>query len=280
MLLQTYVGLGLCNKDILYFLAHDHKILISERTLKRRLAAMKLYRRKGQSKLVDVALFIFSRCQSSGMLLGYRWMHQKCRENGLNVDKETVRILLGIIDPWGVMKRSKRRLHRRKYFSAGPNAVWHIDGYDKLKPYGICIHGCIDRFSRNIMWLHAWNTNNNPKLVASYFIGAVSTYNGCPERVRSDAGTENTSVEQMQYFLRRDHVDRYAGRLSFVYGSGTTNTRIESWWGILRKQCIQYWMDLFSHLKEDGYFTGDALDKNLMQFCFLETIEVSKIRIY
>ena len=22
--------------------------------------------------------------------------------------------------------------------------MWHIDGYDKLKPYGFPIHGCID----------------------------------------------------------------------------------------------------------------------------------------
>ena len=22
--------------------------------------------------------------------------------------------------------------------------VWHVDGYDKLKPYGFPVHGCID----------------------------------------------------------------------------------------------------------------------------------------
>ena len=26
----------------------------------------------------------------------------------------------------------------------GPDFVWHLDGYDKLKPYGFPIHGCID----------------------------------------------------------------------------------------------------------------------------------------
>lgn len=25
-----------------------------------------------------------------------------------------------------------------------PNFLWHIDGYDELKPYGFAIHGCID----------------------------------------------------------------------------------------------------------------------------------------
>lgn len=26
----------------------------------------------------------------------------------------------------------------------GPNYIWHIDGYDKLSPYGLPIHGCVD----------------------------------------------------------------------------------------------------------------------------------------
>ena len=26
----------------------------------------------------------------------------------------------------------------------GPNWCWHIDGYDKLKPFGFPIHACID----------------------------------------------------------------------------------------------------------------------------------------
>ena len=26
----------------------------------------------------------------------------------------------------------------------GPNHVWHLDGYDKLPPFGFAIHACID----------------------------------------------------------------------------------------------------------------------------------------
>ena len=28
----------------------------------------------------------------------------------------------------------------------GPDFVWHLDRYDKLKPYGFVIHGCIDGY--------------------------------------------------------------------------------------------------------------------------------------
>lgn len=30
------------------------------------------------------------------------------------------------------------------FVKQGPDFVWHLDGYDKLKPYGFAFHGCID----------------------------------------------------------------------------------------------------------------------------------------
>ena len=30
------------------------------------------------------------------------------------------------------------------FYIQGSNYVWHLDGYDKLSPFGLCIHGCID----------------------------------------------------------------------------------------------------------------------------------------
>ncbi len=33
-------------------------------------------------------------------------------------------------------------------------------------------------------------------------------------------------------------------------------------------------MDIFQTLKDDGHFSGDFLDKNLIQFCFLNLVQV------
>ena len=59
---------------------------------------------------------------------------------------ETSRIMecLQKLDPDGVGDRRKKRLRGRAYHSKGPNFIWHIDGYDKLKPFGFNVHGCID----------------------------------------------------------------------------------------------------------------------------------------
>lgn len=35
-------------------------------------------------------------------------------------------------------------MSKASLFYQGPDFVWHLDGYDKLKPYGFAIHGCID----------------------------------------------------------------------------------------------------------------------------------------
>ena len=90
-------------------------------------------------------------------------MHLRCLQQGFVVTQNTVRALQQLLDPEGVAPRRKRRLVRRMYRSAGPNAAWHMDGYDKLKPFGIAINGCIDGYSRKIMWLETYRPITPPR---------------------------------------------------------------------------------------------------------------------
>ncbi|XP_032365456.1 uncharacterized protein LOC116680989 [Etheostoma spectabile] len=210
---------------------------------------------------------------TNGQMQGYRWLHLRAVQQGYVVSQDTIRRIIKLVDPQGVELRRARRLRRRQYSCRGPNALWHMDGYDKLKPYGIAINGCIDGFSRYVLWMEAYTTNSDPKVVASYFIKTVSSIGGCPERIRADRGTENGCVEEMQIFLRRNHPDSFAGERSFLYGRSTANQRIEGWWGTLRKQSAQFWMNLFQTFQDDGHFTGDFLDKSLIQFCFLNLVQ-------
>ena len=57
------------------------------------------------------------------------------------------RQILKLLDPEGVEERKMHRLRRRLYISQGPNYCIHVDGYDKLKPYGFAIHGAIDGYA-------------------------------------------------------------------------------------------------------------------------------------
>ncbi|KAL3866443.1 hypothetical protein ACJMK2_043739 [Sinanodonta woodiana] len=91
--------------------------------------------------------------------------------------------------------------------------------------------------------------------------------------MRGDMGTENVRVAAMQKFLRRsDGLDIENDR-TFIYGKSTLNTRIESWWGILRKECCQIWMEELKVLRDSGFFSGNALDINLVQFCLMRLLQ-------
>ncbi|KAJ8381182.1 hypothetical protein SKAU_G00019600 [Synaphobranchus kaupii] len=118
----------------------------------------------------------------------------------------------------------------------GPNQVWHVDGYDKLKPFGIAISGCIDGYSRRVMWLSSGSTNNDPAVIARYYLQCISNCGVVPARLRTDCGTENGDMAAIHCSLREDHTDEFAGPLSHMYGTSTANQRIESWWSFFRKQ--------------------------------------------
>jgi hypothetical protein len=205
-------------------------------------------------------------------------MYAKCREHGLRVRKEDVRLLLKELDPRGVSRRLARRLRRRNYFSKGPNFIWHIDSYDKLKPYGICINGSIDGFSRKMIWLNAYTTSSDPKLIGGYYIEAVQHLGGCPRVVRGDLGTENGYVRGFQRFLVPIQPDCTID--SYLEGASTANQRIEYWWGFFRRECVEFWLTLFADLRDNGFFDGGFLDKGLLQFCCMGLIQVSKLIIY
>ena len=148
----------------------------------------------------------------AGSLQGYRSMWHTLRREGMQVSRETIATILRGEDPEGCTERKKRRLKRRIYIKLGPNYMWHIDGYDKLKPYGFAIHGCIDSFSHKILWLFVDRSNNHPGIIGKAYLDAVKRFGGCPLKVRSDLGTENGIVAGAQAFFRNDLI-------SHTYGS-------------------------------------------------------------
>ena len=66
---------------------------------------------------------------------------------------------------------------------AGPNFISHIDGYDKLKPYGFCIHSAIDGYSRCILWLEVGPSNNDPMVTIQNYVDCMRQLGGCPQVV-------------------------------------------------------------------------------------------------
>lgn len=273
-LIKYYFQMGLKYRDIIRALNLYHGIDISERHLKRLLKGQHLSRRKHYSAVNDIITFIDNQLRFSGKQHGYRWMWYKCMVAGLKCTKEEVRLVLHHLDPRGTEQRRARRLLRRTYISKGPNYIWHIDSYDKIKRYGFCINGCIDGYSRAIIWLNCYTTSNDPAVIGGYFMQAVISEGGCPLLVRCDLGTENIRVKEYQRFCRRNGVDNRAGANSFLEGPSTANQRIEYLWNFLRRECTDYWILFFRDIEAEGYFDGSFLDISLLQFCFMHLVQV------
>lgn len=163
-LIIEYFSLGFKHTEIRAFLKSLHGYTIAARTLKRKLSRLGLYRRKCYSPINDVVRFIENELKTSGQLHGYRWMHLRCLQNNLVVTQGIVSEIQRLLDPKGHDFRKRKRLRRRQYFNKGPDYLWHVDSYDKLKPYGLCINGCIDGFSRYIIWLRIGPTSSDPKV--------------------------------------------------------------------------------------------------------------------
>lgn len=82
--------------------------------------------------------------------------------------------------------------------------MWHIDGHDKLKPFGFSIHGCIDGFSRRLLWLEVASTNINAEVIAKYYLDAVKQVGGLPRKIRYYTTIELKTVWLKHYTLSLD----------------------------------------------------------------------------
>ena len=203
-IVKDYFKKGYSYLEILEYLKTYHGKTMSLSTLKRYFKSENYFRRPlhGRRATYDeVKEVVSEEIRGSGSNLGYRRVWSHLKTSGLLVRREDVRLALHELDPENVSKRRRHRLQRRKYRNPGPNYVWHIDGHDKLKPYGLSIHGCIDGYSRRIIWLEVASTNKVPELIAKYYLDALKQILGKPKFVKADNGTEHSIIEPLHTYF-------------------------------------------------------------------------------
>ena len=252
-----------------------HALALSVPHLKRILRRLGLKRRLPcpQDKLERLIDIVRQQLNTSGNCLGYKSMWRRIRKMGLCVPRNAVRCALLMLDPDGVKNRRRRRLVRRNYVNPGPNFCWHIDGYDKLKLFGFAVHAAIDGFSRKILWIEVGPSNNNPMVVASYYLEAALQVKVVPRTMRCDLGTENAHLSLLQPYFTRNYDGPFSEISSFMYGKSTANQRIEAWWSILRRQGANYWISLFKDMQSIGLLdTHNPIHIKCLRFAFLNLI--------
>ena len=286
-LTEYYFNRGPTYRCITLMFGTHHGIDMNERTLKRRLKDYGLKRLDAvNDDLVQRVrdLILLEICTGPDSLSGYRTMwHVLLLRHHIHVPRRLVESLLREVDPRWVELRKRRCLHRRTYVSPGANFCWHIDRYDKLKPFGFSIHGCVDGFSRRILWLEVQRSNKNPRLMARYFLDYVKAVHGCPALVYTDRGTENGLIAAMQCHLRAEGVDEYAGSRAHKYVKSIRNQRIEGYWSHYRRQRASWWIDFFNDLDESDILDlTSEIHREALWFSFADVLQndLDKVKDY
>ena len=273
-IITEYFNRGFEYRSILLFLQRFHGFTMSVSTLKRRLRRYGLKKRGvtfSEHQIAQMRQIIQNEIRDSpSSLLGYRGMWSKLKTTyKIVVPRDIVMNMLREVDPEGTQERKSRRLKRRTYLSAGPNDTWHIDGYDKLKPYGLPIHGCVDGFSRKILWLRVCKTNNNPVVTACHFLRLVKENYVCPKLVRTDCGTENGIIAAMQCTLTNNENGHR-------YGTSVANQRIENWWSHKRRAFSNWVMDYFKALVDEGkLLLGNYFHMECIRYVFSDLLQAN-----
>lgn len=116
------------------------------------------------------------------------------------------------------------------------------------------MHGCVDGFSRTIIYLRCIS-NNRASSVLSLFLEGIDNF-GLPLRVRCDHGMENVLVAR--FMLER------RGLNSVITGVSVHNQRIERLWAELNRVVSRHYINIFSFMEEQGLL--DSLNE-LHLFC-------------
>ena len=200
--IENYFTLGFTALEILCFLLNVHGIRLSLRQLRRILKNRGCTRRGQSTDMGIIVRAVEEELRGSGSIIGYRSMHERLTtDHQLIVTRNIVHQVLKKLDPEGVQARSRHRLRRQNYSTKGPNYLWHIDGYDKLKPFGFCVHSAIDGYSRKILWLEVSSSNNDPGIITKYYLDYVRQISGTLRVKRADRGTENGNIAVIQHFF-------------------------------------------------------------------------------
>ena len=241
-MLENLLGLGFSKQKIAKICG------VSRWTVYRRIQQFNLQHLSEFSNLSDAELdqiirdYTSRHGRTTGQVLIMGYLHSL----GIHVQRARVRNSIARIDPENSALRWGATVYRRRYHVPWPNSLWHLDGHHSLIRWSLVIHGCIDGFSRRIMYLHC-SSNNLSSTVLTLFLNAIVKDGGLwPSRIRVDQGVENVLVCEAMVEKQGE------GRASFIAGPSTHNQRIERLWRDVFRVVAHYFYYVFYAMEDSG----------------------------
>ena len=138
----------------------------------------------------------------------------------------------------------------------------------KLKRWSLCVHGCVDGFSRKILLLVSSSTNNDPIVIGNCFLQCIKKTKIVPVVSRMDKFRQNIFYEDLQLFFTGTDD-------SYIYAASTRNQQIQSFWSRLKTFRTNWWFDFFTRMVNEGVHRPQlAAHVHCLLLCFLPIIKV------
>lgn len=134
--------------------------------------------------------------------------------------------------------------------------------------------GALMGTQKKILWIEVSTTNNDPAVIAHYYLKAIEKFRFLPTVIRTDHGAEATLLEELQMALRHLHSDEYSGLKSFIRGKSTRNQRIEAYWRQFRQHMEDFYINLFKTMEHENLINvSNPLHIECLRYCFAELIK-------
>ncbi|KAJ5371208.1 uncharacterized protein N7496_007300 [Penicillium cataractarum] len=245
---------------------------------------------------------------------GRRYQQIHLRSQGVFIARDRAYEIYRTINPDGIDdRRSGFQRRRGAYICDGPNAIWHLDGYMKLEPFGIEIYAAIDGHSRYVIWIYIGISARTAVSVLRQYLDCVKSNGYIPRKLRVDLGSETVLIGDAHVALRESLnappsplnappspsnappspsntpplpsdtplsslVSRF--RNYFIYGRSIDNQRIESWWGQLAQSSIFVYHEYFNILLGDGIYLKQCIPEQIVLLAIYMPILRSRVQSY
>ena len=280
--LKTYIGQNLKRSEVLDFMQRDFpQYTWSLPTLDRRLRHFGIFYINYDTPLAAVSDALQKELEGPGRLLGYRAMNQKLRtEHNVQVPRHLVHNLMAELDPEGLEARNleTKKKPKGQFTSEGPLWVVSLDGHDKLCGYQnatfpLGVYGCIDTFSRKILFLFVCHSNSNPLVIGKMYLRYLFETEMLPRNLRVDRGMETGKMATIHVYLLNKHEDVDDPTDSIIYGPSTSN-KIERWWCELHERLEKFFKEqLTTLLRGREYDPHSAVDRQLLAHVYIPVVQ-------
>ncbi|KZT31989.1 hypothetical protein SISSUDRAFT_1067287 [Sistotremastrum suecicum HHB10207 ss-3] len=186
------------------------------------------------------------------------------QEYDLHVSEKTISTHNRIYEPAAVAARRKHAYIRHAYETPAVGECWSFDQHDKWLRFRVHLHVGLDVYSGKVLWIKAWWTTSNPRIVCSWYLDVIAELGYMPLFTQSDRGTENNGIANAQNLLRHQLMPGLGESLQHRWRGKNRNIKPEILWRILRRG----WSKGFETILEQG-FTRELYDTSLMWNCSL-----------